>query len=133
MTKDTSRQLLYPGERVSFPIVYRNNSGSLATGVVFSDTLSSDLIDAERTFSGRSISPRRGPNCAWDVPGGLAPGVEGTITITARVSPSIPTPKAITNKVTFQMSGYGPFEDEVLIIVGGLRSHAPAVLNDCTQ
>ena len=114
-------------------MVYRKNPATTAAGVVFSDTLSSDLIDAERTFSGRSISPRRGPNCVWEAPGSLAPGVEGTITITARVSPSISTPKAVTNKVTFHIDGYGPFEDEVLIIVGGLRTHAPAVLNDCAR
>jgi uncharacterized repeat protein (TIGR01451 family) len=132
VTKDVSSQVLEPDDLVSFTIVYRNNSGSTATGVVISDILSSDLNNVSYISTGPTITPRGGPKYVWDVQN-LTPGAEGTITINARVDPSISRPKAITNKVTFQMNGYGPFEDEVLIIVGGLRNNAPAVLNDCTQ
>ena len=133
VTKDASGQILDPDELVSFTIVYRNNSASIVTGVVISDPLSDYLTNANYSSTGPSLTYQTGTRYVWTVPDGLAPGEEGTITINARVSQSIPTPMAVPNKVTFQMSGYGPFEDEVLIIVGGLRTHAPAVLNDCAQ
>jgi uncharacterized repeat protein (TIGR01451 family) len=134
VTKDVDNQVLEPDAWVSFTIDYRNSSGSTVTGVVITDILSEYLTDATYDYTGPTITPRGGsnPDYIWDVDD-LAPREEGTITITARVSPSIPTPTAITNKVTFQMDGYGPFEDEVLIIVGGLTTHAPAVLNDFAQ
>ena len=133
VTKDVDTQVLDPGDWLSFTIVYRNNSGSTATEVVISDILSDDLTNADYSYTGPTLELQGGDPYVWTVPGGLAPGAEGTITINARVDPSTSTPKAITNQVTFQMNGNGPFEDEVLIIVGGLKSHTPAVLNKCAQ
>ena len=130
VTKDVDTQVLDPGDDVEFTIVYRNNSGSTVTGVVISDILSDDLTNASYSYTGPTLSLRGGTRYVWDVPEGLDPGEEGTITINARASQSMSTPEAITNQVTFEMSGYGPFEDEVLIIVGGLTSHAPAVLKE---
>ena len=134
VTKDVDKQVLEPGDLVTFTIVYRNNSASTVTGVVIDDILSDDLTNVSYDSTGPGVTPRGGsnPEYIWDVHD-LSPGAEGTITINARVDPGIGTPKAITNQVTFQMNGYGPFEDEVLIIVGGLTTHAPAVLNDCAQ
>jgi hypothetical protein len=100
------------------------------TGVVISDILSDDLVNSDYSSSGPTLSLQVGTTYVWDVPGGLAPGAEGSIVITAQVDPSLATPKAILNEVQFSMNGYGPFQDDALIVVGGLRSHAPAVVYD---
>ena len=128
LTKDVDELILDPGDWLSYSILYRNNSGSTVTGVVISDILSDDLINSSYSSTGPTLSLQGGSRYVWTVPGGLAPGAEGTITIDAQVDPALSTPKAITNKVTFEMSGYGPFEDEVTVVIGGLRTCVPAVL-----
>jgi len=132
VTKDVDQQVLEPNDQVSFTIDYRNNSGSTATGVVITDLLSGYLTNVNYSSTGPGVTPRGDPKYIWDVED-LAPWEEGTITITARVSTSIPPATAIINEVVLEMDGYGPFEDEVLIIVGGLTTHTPAVLNDYAQ
>lgn len=132
VTKDVNKQVLEPNEDVSFTIEYRNNSASTATGVVITDLLSGYLTNVNYSSTGPTVTPRGGPKYIWDVDD-LAPWEEGTITITGEVSLSIPTPMAITNGVTFQMDGYGPFEDEVLMMVGGLKTYAPAVFHNYAQ
>jgi len=127
ITKEVSDPIVEPGDNVSFTITYRNNSGSTVTGVVITDLLSSDLTNHGYSSTGPDITPRAGPDYVWDVED-LAPGTEGTITITAKVDNGIATPKAIVNSVTFEMTGYGPYEDEVVMVVGGLRTYVPAVL-----
>jgi uncharacterized repeat protein (TIGR01451 family) len=129
VTKDVEKQVLDPGEWVSFTIVYRNNSGSVATGVVITDLLSGDLTNATYTSTGPTVAPRGGPKYVWDVQN-LSPGAEGSIIITARVDPSLATPKVILNEVQLSMNGYGPFLDDALVLVGGLRTYAPAVLHE---
>jgi len=138
VTKDVNKQVLEPNEDVSFTIEYRNNAASLVSGVLISDDIDEIvdwLIDIDWYYTGTGPTPEEQGSdpYVWSVPGGLDAGEGGTITITATVDPSVSTPTAITNEVTFQMDGYGPFTDEVLIIVGGLTTHTPAVLNDFAQ
>jgi uncharacterized repeat protein (TIGR01451 family) len=138
VTKEVSSQVLEPDDLVSFTLEYRNNFAAHVTGVVITDDLDEVAdwlmyVSYSYTGTGPTPEPQGNDPYVWSVPGGLDAGQWGTITINAQVDASLSTPKAITNKVTFQMNGYGPFEDEVLIIVGGLRNNAPAVLNDCTQ
>jgi uncharacterized repeat protein (TIGR01451 family) len=127
VTKELDDAVVDPGDNVSYTITYRNNSGSTVTGVVITDLLSSDLTNHGYSNTGPDITPRAGPDYVWDVED-LSPGTEGTITITAKVDNGITTPKAIVNKVTLEMAGYGPFEDEVVIVVGGLKTYVPAIL-----
>jgi uncharacterized repeat protein (TIGR01451 family) len=129
VTKEVNKLLADPGDSISYTITYRNNSSSTATGVVISDPLSADLINAGYSSTGPTITPRGGTRYVWDVQN-LAPGAEGTITITADVDPSLSTPKGISNTVQFSMDGHGPFEDEVTIIVGGLRTFVPGALHN---
>jgi uncharacterized repeat protein (TIGR01451 family) len=132
VTKEVDTPIADPGDSVSYTITYRNNSSSTATGVVISDVLSPDLVNADYSSTGPTINPRGNPSpkYIWDVQN-LAPGDEGTITITADVDPSLSTPKGILNTVEFSMDGYeDPFTDEAIIVVGGLRTFIPAVLSN---
>ncbi len=129
VTKEVDDAVVDPGDLIAYTITYRNNFGSTVTGVVISDILSDDLIDSGYSSSGPTLSLQGGTRYVWDVPGGLAPGAEGSIVISAQVDPSLATPKAILNEVQFSMNGYGPFQDDALIVVGGLRTYVPAVLH----
>jgi uncharacterized repeat protein (TIGR01451 family) len=124
MTKEVSNAIVDPGDTISFTITYRNNSSTTLTGVVISDLLSSDLINAGYSSTGPTITLRGGTRYVWDVQN-LAPGAEGTITITADVDPAIATPKGILNVADYSMNGYGPFQDEAVIVVSGLRTFVP--------
>jgi uncharacterized repeat protein (TIGR01451 family) len=136
VTKDVNNQFVDPGDPVTFTIAYRNNAASSVSGVVITDDLNEItdwLVDISCSHTGPNLEQEGNDPYLWTVPGGLDPGEEGTITIKASVDPSLSIPQAITNRVTFEMNGYGPFEDEVLIMVGGRTVHVPAVSNDFDQ
>jgi uncharacterized repeat protein (TIGR01451 family) len=130
VTKEVDDAVVDTGDLIAYTITYRNNSASTVTGVVISDILSDDLINSDYSSNGPALSLQGGTRYVWDVPGGLAPGAEGSIVITAQVDPSLATPTAILNEVQLSMDGYGPFQDGALVVVGGLRTYAPAVLHE---
>jgi uncharacterized repeat protein (TIGR01451 family) len=130
VTKEVDQAVVDPGDLIAYTITYRNNSASTVTGVVISDILSDDLINSDYSFSGPTLTLQDDAKYVWDVSGGLAPGAEGSIVITAQVDPSLATPTAILNEVQLSMNGYGPFQDDALVVVGGLRTYAPAVLHE---
>jgi len=125
VTKEASTSAVDPGDSITYNITYRNNGATIATNMVVTDTLSADLINPDYTFSGPNITLRLGTVYVWDVVDDLSPGAEGTITITAQVDPGLATPAAIANSARLSMDEYGPFDDDVMIIVGGLRTHFP--------
>jgi uncharacterized repeat protein (TIGR01451 family) len=129
MTKEVSNAIVDPGDSISFTITYRNNSSTAVTGVVISDLLSSDLINASYSSTGPTITLRGATRYVWDVQN-FAPGAEGTITITADVDPAVATPKGILNVADYSMNGYGPFQDEAVIVVSGLRTFVPLAAHE---
>jgi uncharacterized repeat protein (TIGR01451 family) len=127
VTKEVDELILDAGEWLSYSILYRNNSASTATGVTISDPLSDYLVNSSYSSTGPTLSLQGGTRYVWTVPGGLAPGAEGTITIDAQVDPALSTPQGITNVVTFEMDCCGPFEAEVMGVAAGLRTFVPLV------
>ena len=130
VTKEASTSAVDPGDSITYNVTYRNNSASIATNMVMTDTLSADLINPDYTFSGPNITLRGGTTFVWDIDD-LSPGAEGTITITAQVDPGLATPAAIANSARFSMAEHGPFDDDVMVIVGGLKTHVPLAASNC--
>jgi uncharacterized repeat protein (TIGR01451 family) len=75
------------GERITYTLAYVNGGSRLAQQVVISDVLASALTDVGVVASGVPITQQAGSRFVWDV-ADLAPGDEGTITVTARISPT---------------------------------------------
>jgi uncharacterized repeat protein (TIGR01451 family) len=81
----TAFRLVQPGETVTYTLQFTNSDTETITGVVITDTLSADLVNASFTSSGATATARAGSRYVWDVQD-LAPGETGFITITAQVS-----------------------------------------------
>jgi uncharacterized repeat protein (TIGR01451 family) len=116
-----------PGDAIIYTITYLNNGASTATGVVITDTLSTDLLNPNVTSNGASITPRGGPPYVWDVEN-LSPGSGGTITITAQIGTEVITPTIISNTAEFYAVETGSFSDDSPIIIGGFKTYLPIVL-----
>jgi uncharacterized repeat protein (TIGR01451 family) len=90
------------GDWVTYTLTYANTGSRLAQGVAITDPLASALTDAGVVSSGAVITPRAGSRYAWDV-ADLVPGGEGTITVTARISPTFQG--VISNTAVIATSG----------------------------
>ncbi len=76
---------LAEGSPVTFTLVYSNAGDRIATQVVISDVLDSALLNPLAISSGAIITQHVGAPFIWDV-ADLAPGLGGTITITAQIN-----------------------------------------------
>ncbi len=81
----TAYRLVQPGETVTYTLKFTNSDTDPITGVVITDTLSADLVNASFTSSGATVTARAGAPYVWDI-SDLAAGQTGYITITAQVS-----------------------------------------------
>jgi|GEM_PF-178656 len=88
---------VWPGDTITYTLVYTNIGDVLASGVVITDLLPAPLLTPVVTFSGPTITPRPNTAFVWDV-ANLAPGASGVITITGLVSPTFEGD--LTNRAT---------------------------------
>ena len=88
---------VWPGDTITYTLVYTNIGDVLASGVVITDLLPAPLLSPAVTSSGASITPRPNTAFVWDV-ANLAPGASGVITITGLVSPTFEGD--LTNRAT---------------------------------
>ncbi|HIC89962.1 MAG TPA: DUF11 domain-containing protein, partial [Anaerolineae bacterium] len=85
-----------PGEAITYTLTYTNQGSQIATGVVITDLIPSELINPAWSASGMTATVRGGTTFVWDV-ADLAPGDGGVISITATVDPSITGGGIVTN------------------------------------
>ena len=122
--KDVSRAIADPGDSIEYTITYQNQTGSTVHQVKITDVLSGDL---QNLSFDPGYSSKVGNTYSWDI-GALGPGSSGTITIGARIDPSLNTPAAIRNTAEFYSTETGTVSDDALIIVGGLKTYLPLAL-----
>ncbi len=80
-----------PAGAIVYTLEYSNTGGSVATGVVVTDT-----YDPNVTFFAANPAPNLGNN-VWNTPGTLAPGERRTIVITVTVANALPNGTLLTN------------------------------------
>lgn len=116
-----------PGDPITFTLSIANNGAQIASGVVVTDMLPSELLTP--TFdSTLAITPAGGFPYVWNVQP-LAPGEGGVITITGWISPDLPSPFPLTNWATIWDPEDGTPDDNTdLAIVNGYTVYLPVTL-----
>jgi len=122
ITKEVSEAVADPGDTIVYTIDYQNQTGSTVHQVKVTDVLSGDL---QNLSFDPSYSSKDGNTYSWDNIGALGPGSSGTITIGATIDPSLATPAAILNTAEFYAAETGTVSDDVVTIVGGLKTYVP--------
>jgi len=123
-------QYLTPGDPVTFTLSVENIGGLAATGVVVTDTLSTDILTP--TYgSSLTITPTGVISYVWELPN-LAANASGVITVYGTISHTMPiTGFAIWNTASI---GTADTEEDTnnnrsTVLVGGYRVYLPLVLN----
>jgi len=124
---------LAPGDPVTFTLSIENSGTITTTGVVVTDTISTDILTPTWTASSSltGITARGGTTYVWDLPD-LVASVSGVITVYGTISDSLPTDFAIWNTASISTDGE---ESDInnnssTVLVGGYRSHLPLVLRN---
>ena len=86
------------GQRVTYTLVYANESMTTAVGVLITDVVPITLTNVSFASSGAQITPTGGISYIWQVEP-LAPGAGGVIVITGTVGPSL-SAFTLTNRAT---------------------------------
>jgi uncharacterized repeat protein (TIGR01451 family) len=79
---------LRPGQPLTYTLSYKNDGVAIASGVLLTDTLPTELRNLNITSSGPAISALAGAPGRWQI-ADMAPGASGTITITGMVDSSL--------------------------------------------
>ena len=122
---------LAPGDSVTFTLSVENIGGATATGVVVTDTLSSDILTPTFETSLAGITATGLVSYVWELPD-LAADAAGVITIYGTISDSLPSDFTIWN--TASISTDDPEEstnnNSSTALVGGYRVYLPLILNN---
>ncbi|MFQ6100861.1 MAG: hypothetical protein ACE5OS_06450 [Anaerolineae bacterium] len=121
---------LAPGDPVTFTLSIENIGGATATGVVVTDTLSTDILTPTFETSLAGITATGVISYVWELPD-LAASASGAITVYGTISHTMPiTGFAIWN--TASISSDGIEEDtnnnSSTVLVGGHRIYLPLIL-----
>jgi uncharacterized repeat protein (TIGR01451 family) len=85
------------GQAVTYTLVYSNAGSGVATNVVITDLVPSQLVNVSYTSSGAAIVATGGITYVWGV-ANLTSGAGGIITITGKINPSLSgLPISVTN------------------------------------
>lgn len=92
--------MLLPGQMVTYTLAFTNTSLAPATGVTIADPLPAGLVQPSFASNGAAIIDTGAqPPFQWAVED-LASGEGGTITVTARVDPTLSADLALSNTAT---------------------------------
>jgi uncharacterized repeat protein (TIGR01451 family) len=98
LLKEASTEIVEPGELITYTISYSNSGNAPAFGVRITDT-----IDGNTSFENSDPLPDGG-SYYWDI-GELWPSTTHQITLTVRVTDSLPNETILTNQVIIRDSG----------------------------
>jgi uncharacterized repeat protein (TIGR01451 family) len=125
-----------PGYPVTFTLSIENIGSSIATNVVVTDTIATDI-----TPTGWANSPslagtteRGGTPYVWDLPD-LTASASGVVTIYGTITDTLPTGWAIVNWATIATTDQDTDLDNnsSIVIVGGQRVYLPLVMRNWSQ
>jgi len=122
-----------PGDPVTFTLSIENIGSSIATNVVVTDTLSTDITlpSWANSPSLAGTTERGGVPYVWDLPD-LAAGASGVITIYGTIDSPLPPGWTIVNWATIATSDQETDlgNNSSVAIVGGYRVYLPLVLRN---
>jgi uncharacterized repeat protein (TIGR01451 family) len=107
--KEASTAVVEPGQLITYTLSYSNSGDSPALGVFITDT-----IDANTIF--QSASPGYSDSYVWDI-GTLWPSATHQLTLTVRVTDSLPANTILTNQATISGMGNISDTDQALVSV----------------
>jgi uncharacterized repeat protein (TIGR01451 family) len=90
---------LLPGQPLSYTLNYKNDGVAIASGVLLTDTLPTELIGLSISSSGPAINRLPGLPLRWQI-ANIAPGVSGSITIIGLANPLLTANVSATNVAT---------------------------------
>ncbi len=124
--KAASRSSAMQGERITYTIAVRNQTGPLSVTAFLTDTVPTNLIYVPGTLTATAGTPHDGgaPTLRWS--GVLSP--TPNVTLTFAVTVTTAQPAAITNAVVIAASSYPPITRTVTVMVNPHRVHLPVVL-----
>jgi len=121
-----------PGDPITFTLSVENIGGATATGVVVTDTLSSDILTPTFETSLSSITATGVVSYVWELPD-MASDASGVITIYGTISHTMP----ITNLAIWNTASISTDDTEEstnnnssTALVGGHRVYLPLILNN---
>ncbi len=120
-----------PGDPVTFTLAIENKGLDLATNVIVTDALSSDIL-TPTCDSSLSITERGVVSYSWDLPD-LTGGESGVITIYGTISPTMPiTGMAIWNTAIVSSDGDDSniANNTSTALIGGERVYLPLVMRN---
>ena len=122
-----------PGDPITITLSIQNVGTSSATGVVVTDTLSSDILSPswDKSSSLTGTTARGGTTYVWDLPD-LAASASGVITVYGTIDPSLSPGFVITNAATIGSSSADTdaSNNSSMAIIGGYRVYLPLVFNN---
>jgi uncharacterized repeat protein (TIGR01451 family) len=119
-----------PGDPVTFTLTIANNGSGVATNVVVTDAIPSE-VQALAFTSTLAITPTGAISYVWDVePLGI--GQSGTITITGTIDPGLAQAFSFDNTATISAAGDGtPANNTSSVTVSGNQEHyLPLILRN---
>jgi uncharacterized repeat protein (TIGR01451 family) len=124
---------LAPGDPVTFTLSIENGGTAAATGVVVTDTLSTEILSPSWIASGAltGTTARGGAPYVWDLPD-LAPGAAGTLTIFGTINPGLSAQFAIVNQASVATADQESDESNNVsaAIIGGWLDYLPLVVKN---
>ncbi len=120
-----------PGDPITFTLSVENIGGATATGVVVTDTLSSDILTPTFETSLPSITATGVVSYVWDLPD-LAANASEVITIYGTIRATLPTTFTIWNTASISTDDTeeSTNNNSSTALVGGHRVYLPLILND---
>lgn len=129
ITKSANPLTPNPGNPITFTLKYVNRSNLTLTNVVITDIIPIQITKVVSAYSGSLITRTPGITFAWQV-APLAPGAEGTITLTGVISPGVPKSTIFTNTTTIIGTGGTNTTKNsaaVTIYIGGSITYLPVI------
>ncbi|MEW5960144.1 MAG: hypothetical protein AB1801_20670 [Chloroflexota bacterium] len=119
-----------PGDPVAFVLSIQNSGTVTATGVLVTDTLSTDILSPDWSSSLAGVSEQSG-TYVWSLPD-LAAGASGTITVTGVIRGTLPPDFAIVNSASLSTvdAESNTANNSSTAMVGGVRIYLPIVLKN---
>jgi uncharacterized repeat protein (TIGR01451 family) len=122
-----------PGAPVTFTLSVANTGAAIATGVVVTDDLPTEIESPSWAASSSltGISERGGTSYAWDLPD-LGPGATGVITIYGTLASPLPSQYVIANQATIDtVEAEADLSDNttsMIVLIEPLQAFLPMVL-----
>jgi hypothetical protein len=95
---------LLPGQPIVYTLSFRNDGTGTASGVRLALTVPGQLAEVTTASTGPALTPVAGQPYSWDV-ASMAPGASGTLTLRARVRPTLAAPASF--RLSAAISGAG--------------------------